>query len=186
MNIISFLITISLPHHPTTPTRSMNITFAKGRPYTPLMQLLNVLPSQSGPFLPEPYRDLMVRVPSPLVGVLGLSYLWLGGRADGPIHPSIHFVGVLWSFGLNSTTPNQPKHATTRCGRIRPCGNFIPRTSRRTATGSRTPGACDIEEVDFLAIYMAGSLSLSTLFILRTTPPPNQKHKKQKQNVRSL
>jgi hypothetical protein len=25
------------------------------------MQLLNVLPSQSGPFLPEPYRDLMVR-----------------------------------------------------------------------------------------------------------------------------
>lgn len=40
----------------------MNITFAKGRPYTPLMQLLNVLPSQSGPFLPEPYRDLMVRV----------------------------------------------------------------------------------------------------------------------------
>lgn len=40
----------------------MNITFAKGRPYTPLMQLLNVLPSQSGPFLPEPYRELMVRL----------------------------------------------------------------------------------------------------------------------------
>ncbi len=39
----------------------MNITFAKGRPYTPLMQLLNVLPAQSGPFLPESYRDLMVR-----------------------------------------------------------------------------------------------------------------------------
>lgn len=48
-----------LPQHNTT--TSMNITFAKGRPYTPLMQLLNVLPSQSGPFLPEPYRDLMVR-----------------------------------------------------------------------------------------------------------------------------
>ncbi|TFJ83504.1 hypothetical protein NSK_005197 [Nannochloropsis salina CCMP1776] len=37
-----------------------------GRPYTPLMQLLNVLPSQSGPFLPEPYRDLMTQEDSPL------------------------------------------------------------------------------------------------------------------------
>lgn len=51
-----------LSHIPiNTTVHSMNITFAKGRPYTPLMQLLNVLPSQSGPFLPEPYRDLMVR-----------------------------------------------------------------------------------------------------------------------------
>lgn len=45
---------------------SVNITFAKGRPYTPLMQLLNVLPSQSGPMLPEPYRDLMTQEDSPL------------------------------------------------------------------------------------------------------------------------
>ncbi|GAB5034709.1 dhm exonuclease [Nannochloropsis oceanica] len=45
---------------------SINITFAKGRPYTPLMQLLNVLPSQSGPMLPEPYRDLMTQEDSPL------------------------------------------------------------------------------------------------------------------------
>jgi hypothetical protein len=53
---------IDVPKHQKhTHTNSMNITFAKGRPYTPLMQLLNVLPSQSGPFLPESYRDLMVR-----------------------------------------------------------------------------------------------------------------------------
>ena len=56
---------VCIAHPPThPPTIRLNITFAKGRPYTPLMQLLNVLPSQSGPFLPEPYRDLMVRSPT--------------------------------------------------------------------------------------------------------------------------
>jgi 5'-3' exoribonuclease 1 len=44
----------------------MDIRFDRGRPFTPMMQLLNVLPPQSGPFLPSPYRELMVSEGSPL------------------------------------------------------------------------------------------------------------------------
>lgn len=44
----------------------LDIVFATGRPYTPLMQLLNVLPPQSGPFLPQPYSELMTNETSPL------------------------------------------------------------------------------------------------------------------------
>jgi 5'-3' exonuclease len=40
--------------------------FAAGRPFTPLMQLLSVLPSASGRHLPGPYRQLMVNEDSPL------------------------------------------------------------------------------------------------------------------------
>lgn len=45
---------------------SLKIQFDKGRPYTPMMQLLNVLPPQSSKMLPEPYRELMMSEASPL------------------------------------------------------------------------------------------------------------------------
>jgi len=45
---------------------SINATLTPGRPFTPLMQLLSVLPAQSGSLLPEPYRQLMVDELSPL------------------------------------------------------------------------------------------------------------------------
>ena len=69
----------------------MNITFTKGRPYTPLMQLLNVLPSQSGPFLPEPYRDLMVRFRF-------LCSVSLSGcpRVEGVLGVCMFFFGFFW------------------------------------------------------------------------------------------
>ena len=41
-------------------------SFAVGRPFTPLMQLLSVLPAASGKLLPAPYRDLMTDHLSPL------------------------------------------------------------------------------------------------------------------------
>lgn len=44
-----------------------DITFEKGAPFTPLLQLLSVLPPQSGPFLPRSYMDIMVNPASPLV-----------------------------------------------------------------------------------------------------------------------
>lgn len=40
---------------------TIEVTFKEGRPFTPLMQLLSVLPAQSGRLLPEPYRELMTR-----------------------------------------------------------------------------------------------------------------------------
>jgi 5'-3' exonuclease len=37
---------------------SYNITFDEGRPFTPLLQLLSVLPPQSSTFLPRSYEHL--------------------------------------------------------------------------------------------------------------------------------
>ena len=45
---------------------TINTTFTDGMPYTPLMQLLSVLPAASGRYLPKAYRDLMVLESSPL------------------------------------------------------------------------------------------------------------------------
>jgi 5'-3' exonuclease len=42
------------------------IRYAEGRPFTPLLQLLAVLPPQSSSFLPKSYRDLMLDPNSPL------------------------------------------------------------------------------------------------------------------------
>lgn len=42
------------------------LQFAQGRPFTPLLQLLSVLPPQSSGFLPTAYADLMVNPLSPL------------------------------------------------------------------------------------------------------------------------
>jgi 5'-3' exonuclease len=44
----------------------LNIEFEKGAPFTPLLQLLSVLPPQSGSFLPPSYEDLMTSSQSPL------------------------------------------------------------------------------------------------------------------------
>jgi 5'-3' exonuclease len=44
-----------------------DITFERGAPFTPLMQLLSVLPPQSSTMLPEPYKNLMIDPASPLV-----------------------------------------------------------------------------------------------------------------------
>jgi len=41
-------------------------SFEAGRPFTPLMQLLSVLPAASGRLLPKPYSELMVDEASPL------------------------------------------------------------------------------------------------------------------------
>lgn len=43
------------------------VTFEQGEPFTPLMQLLSVLPPQSSGMLPNSYKDLMVNPASPLV-----------------------------------------------------------------------------------------------------------------------
>jgi len=45
---------------------AIEFSFARGRPFTPLMQLLAVLPATSGRLLPPPYRDLMTKRYSPL------------------------------------------------------------------------------------------------------------------------
>ena len=45
----------------------IDIEFEKGAPFTPLLQLISVLPPQSGQLLPNPYRELMVASDSPLV-----------------------------------------------------------------------------------------------------------------------
>jgi len=45
---------------------TVKTTFSDGEPFTPLMQLLSVLPAQSGRFLPAPYRELMTEEASPL------------------------------------------------------------------------------------------------------------------------
>ena len=46
---------------------SVPLVFKKGRPFTPLLQLLSVLPPQSGAFLPTSYERLMVAPDSPLL-----------------------------------------------------------------------------------------------------------------------
>jgi 5'-3' exonuclease len=38
----------------------LNIQFDQGTPFTPLLQLLSVLPPQSGPLLPAPYERVMI------------------------------------------------------------------------------------------------------------------------------
>lgn len=43
------------------------LVFEKGEPFTPLLQLLSVLPPQSGNFLPSSYEHLMVSPDSPLL-----------------------------------------------------------------------------------------------------------------------
>lgn len=45
---------------------TLNITFPQGRPFTQLMQLLAVLPPQSGNLLPVPYNEIMTSPLSPL------------------------------------------------------------------------------------------------------------------------
>ncbi len=45
---------------------TMNIEFEQGAPFTPLLQLLSVLPPQSGPLLPHSYSKLMTDEDSPL------------------------------------------------------------------------------------------------------------------------
>lgn len=45
---------------------SIPLVFEQGEPFTPLMQLLSVLPPQSGAFLPASYEQLMVSPDSPL------------------------------------------------------------------------------------------------------------------------
>ena len=45
---------------------SLPLTFDEGTPFTPLLQLLSVLPPQSAPFLPPSYNELMTKVESPL------------------------------------------------------------------------------------------------------------------------
>ena len=45
---------------------TVDASFTEGRPFTPLMQLLSVLPAESGRLLPEPYRELMTEQASPL------------------------------------------------------------------------------------------------------------------------
>jgi 5'-3' exonuclease len=45
---------------------SLNPSFETGRPFTPLLQLLSVLPPQSAPLLPASYAQLMTSASSPL------------------------------------------------------------------------------------------------------------------------
>lgn len=45
---------------------SLSFTFQKGRPFTPLLQLLSVLPPQSGKLLPNSYSNMMIDERSPL------------------------------------------------------------------------------------------------------------------------
>lgn len=45
---------------------SLKLEFETGEPFTPLLQLLSVLPPQSGPFLPKQYEELMVDLQSPI------------------------------------------------------------------------------------------------------------------------
>jgi 5'-3' exoribonuclease 1 len=47
--------------------RSLRIGFKKGRPFSPVEQLLSVLPPHSAQFLPEPMRDLMTKDSSPVI-----------------------------------------------------------------------------------------------------------------------
>lgn len=46
--------------------QDMNLTFEEGIPFTPLLQLLSVLPPQSGKFLPVSYENAMTGETSPL------------------------------------------------------------------------------------------------------------------------
>ena len=46
---------------------ALPVEFPQGKPFTPLLQLLSVLPPQSGTFLPRPYEELMSSPESPLV-----------------------------------------------------------------------------------------------------------------------
>jgi 5'-3' exoribonuclease 4 len=45
---------------------SMELSFEQGVPFTPLLQLLSVLPPQSGKFLPSSYEQAMIGASSPL------------------------------------------------------------------------------------------------------------------------
>jgi 5'-3' exonuclease len=46
---------------------SLDIKFEQGRPFTPLLQLLSVLPPQSAKMLPASYEEVMTNPESPLV-----------------------------------------------------------------------------------------------------------------------
>ena len=45
----------------------LDIKFDIGIPFTPLLQLLSVLPPQSGAFLPKSYENMMISPTSPLM-----------------------------------------------------------------------------------------------------------------------
>lgn len=47
--------------------RSMKISFKKGKPFSPVEQLLSVLPPHSSQFLPGPMQELMVSPTSPVI-----------------------------------------------------------------------------------------------------------------------
>lgn len=46
--------------------KDIKINFVRGVPFTPLLQLLSVLPPQSGKFLPSSYEELMTTPGSPI------------------------------------------------------------------------------------------------------------------------
>ncbi|CEL94169.1 unnamed protein product [Vitrella brassicaformis CCMP3155] len=47
---------------------SLKVEFDRGRPFTPLMQLLSVMPTQCSELLPQPYSALMINESSPITG----------------------------------------------------------------------------------------------------------------------
>jgi 5'-3' exoribonuclease 1 len=53
---------------------TMNLEFEEGTPFTPLLQLLSVLPPQSGSLLPPPYADVMTSTNSPLAPYYPLDF----------------------------------------------------------------------------------------------------------------
>jgi 5'-3' exonuclease len=57
-----------MSHETTTHTFTLSHMYAYiGTPFTPLLQLLSVLPPQSGSFLPPSYMDVMTDPMSPCV-----------------------------------------------------------------------------------------------------------------------
>lgn len=54
--------------------RSVKILFQRGRPFSPLTQLMAVLPPESARFLPEPMRNLMIQPDSPVVDFYPLDF----------------------------------------------------------------------------------------------------------------
>jgi 5'-3' exonuclease len=51
------------------------VTFNQGKPFTPLLQLLSVLPPQSGSFLPPAYQRLMESPDSPILDLYPQDFL---------------------------------------------------------------------------------------------------------------
>lgn len=56
-----------MSHKTTTHTITYHMNAYIGTPFTPLLQLLSVLPPQSGSFLPPSYMDVMTDPMSPCV-----------------------------------------------------------------------------------------------------------------------